>query len=100
MEKITDAVGREKVDHEAPKRSSCMGWAFPFGQAIITAYHGHAKENACKEVFAEVSFHWIYCLEMYSLPQYFQGKEACKTCCRKESFIFASLVTKKVLVLK
>lgn len=53
MEKITDAVGREKADHEEPKRCSCMRWAFPLGQAIITAYHGHAKENACKEV----SFH-------------------------------------------
>lgn len=36
-----------------PKCFSCIGWPFLLGQAIITAYHGHAKENLCKEVLAK-----------------------------------------------
>lgn len=88
--------GERKGQLSEPKCFSCVGRPFLLGQAISTAYHGHAKENLCKEVLAEVSFHWIYRVEMYSLAQYFQVKEACKTCCLKKSFISAFLVTKKV----
>lgn len=71
-----------------PKCFSCIGWPVLLGQAIITAYHGHAKENLCKEVLAGVSFHWIYPVETYSLAQCFQVKEDCKTSCLKEPFHF------------
>lgn len=60
----------------------------------------HTKESICKAVLAEISFHWIYCVEMHCLAYYFQEKEACKTCCLEDYFISAVLVTKKVLVLK
>jgi len=49
-----------------------------------------------KEVLAEVSFHWIYHVEMYSLAQYFQMKEACKNLLPKKPSVSAFLVTKKV----
>lgn len=79
MEKITDAVGREKVDHEEPKRSSCMGWAFPFGQAIITACHGHAKEKSLQR-FPFTGFTVWRCIVYLSI---FKGKKPVKLVAEK-----------------
>lgn len=60
------------------------------------AVHGHPEVSICEEVLAEISLHWIYCVEMCSLAQYLEVEEACKTCCLKDYFISAVLVTKKV----
>lgn len=59
-------------------------------------HHGHPKVSVCGKVLVEISVRWIYCVEMCSLAQCLQVEEACKTCCLKDYFISAVLVTKKV----
>lgn len=86
---------RENVDYQSPSAPavqdslSCLDR--PLLQPIMVI-----EKKLCKEVLAEVSFLWIYHVEMYTAAPYFHVKEACKACCLKESFVSAFLVTKKV----